>query len=293
MDSAHFRARGLRCIIGGNEAAGEHRAGYNGVHALMGPRQRASAFVPFYAGLNLEHYFDGFNERTDPDSYFEPRRAPMQFHSLSASAATLYQPATPFWGIESWTAFSVREPCYVDITYRCVPRKSVFENGCLGAFWASYINRPESKAIHFRGRRSRAGRPRWLSHESPRHGERSSVRQVRDGLRLPVGPGNERFMYASMAPLRYEQAYYYGIRRGWMILLMFDCEQVLRFSHSPSGGGRGNPAWDFYMLVPGPSVGQEYELRARLCYKPFVSRRDASAEWAAWKKSLTGERGCD
>lgn len=293
MDSAQFRVSGLRCIIGGNEAAGQHRAGYNGVHSLLGPRQHRSAFVPEYAGLNLEHYFDGFQDARASEHYFEPRRAPMQFHLLTDRTALLYQPPTPFWGVESWTTFTVREPFYVDMVFRCVARKRIFGKGCLGAFWASYINRPESKAIHFLGRRSVKDNPRWLSHESPSHGQQSSVRHVRDRVRLPLHPGVERFMYASMAPLRYERPYYYGICRGYMMLFMFDCDHVLRFSHSPSGGGPGNPAWDFYMLVPHYRLGEEYRLRARLCYKPFVSRRDVAAECAAWKKSLMGERKCD
>ena len=293
MDSANFRVSGLRCVIGGNEAAGKHLPGYNGVHALLGPRQRRSAFVPEYAGLNLEHYFDGFHDRADREAYFEPRRSPMEFHLLAENTALLYQPPTPFWGVESWTTFTVREPFYVDMVYRCVPRKRAFENGCLGAFWASYINHPESKAIHFRGRRTAKEKTRWLSHESPRHGEQSSVRHLRDRVRLPLRPAIERFMYASMAPMRYDRPYCFGLCRGYMILLLFECRHVLRFSHSPSGGGQGNPAWDFYMLVPDYRIGEEYRLRVRLCYKPFVSTRDVATECAAWKRSLIGETKCD
>lgn len=290
MDSAAFQVSRLRCTIGGNEPAGRHLPGYNGVHALMGPRQRSNAFVPQYAGMNLELYFDGSEHSLERALYFEPRRSPMQFHRLSRNAALLYQPPTPFWGLESWTTFTVRDPCYIEAEYRCVPRKRAFRNGLLGVFWASYINRPESKAIHFRGRRKTNERPRWLSFESPRHGEKSSVRQVSDRARTPVAPEIQRYMFTSMAPLRYEQPYYYGLRAGYMMLFMFDCEHVLRFAHSPSGGGLGNPAWDFYMLVPNYGVGKQYGLRMRLCYKPFVSSRDAAAEFAAWRKSLGGER---
>jgi hypothetical protein len=292
MDLAKFRVSGLRCAIGANESAGQHMAGYNGVHALMGPGQRRSAFVPQYAGLNLEHYFDGFHDLRDKAVRFEPRLAHMEFHRAAAHAAVIYQPPTPFWGVESWTTFTVREPCYIDMVFRCVPRKRAFKNSWLGIFWASYIHRPESKAIHFRGRRNANESPRWLSFESPRHGDESAVRQVRDRLALPSSPEIRRFMYASMSSLRYEHPYYYGVRRGYMILFMFDCKHVLRFCHSPSGGGEGNPAWDFYMLAPEYRVGKECGLRARLCYRPFVSSGDAAAEFAAWKKSLGGGNQC-
>jgi len=184
MDFAKFQVSRLHCVIGGNQSAGQHMAGYNGVHALMAPGQRRSAFVPQYAGLNLEHYFDGFHDLRDKAVRFEPR------------------------------------------------------------------------------------------------------------LALPLSPEIQRSMYASMSSLRYEQPYYYGVCRGYMILLMFDCKHPVRFCHSPSGGGEGNPAWDFYMLAPECKVGKEYGLRARLCYKPFISRRDATAEFAAWKKSLEGGERC-
>jgi hypothetical protein len=286
MDRAAFRVSGLHCIIGGNAPAGRHKTGYNGIHSLRAPGQRRSLFVPDFAGLNLEHYFDGFHDRADKERYFEPRRAAMRFERLSSRSALLYQPATPLWGVESWSTFTLCEPHHVDMEFRCMPRKRAFAGGCLGAFWASYIDKPESKAIHFRGRSSASSRPRMLSFESLRHGEKSSVARVGDNLRLPISPSVEAFMYASMSPLQYEKPYYYGMCRGCMFLLMFDCEHVLRFAHSPSGGGHGNPAWDFCMLVPGYVVGRQYRLKVRLCCKPFISARDAGAEFAAWKRSL-------
>ena len=54
-----FRVSRLECVIGNNAASGDHRAGYNGVFRITTPGQDASAYVPAFAGLNLEHYFDG------------------------------------------------------------------------------------------------------------------------------------------------------------------------------------------------------------------------------------------
>ena len=61
-DAVHhveLTARSLAAIVGDNEPMGEfHRKLYNGVFAMTTPTLAESPFVPFYAGLNLEHYFD-------------------------------------------------------------------------------------------------------------------------------------------------------------------------------------------------------------------------------------------
>ncbi|MDQ1256816.1 MAG: hypothetical protein QG656_1416, partial [Candidatus Hydrogenedentes bacterium] len=75
MDYADFAVAQLRAVIGNNAEMGEHRAGYNGVFALRRAEGDESAYVPLYAGLNLEHFFDARPRHTDSNVFFEPRRA--------------------------------------------------------------------------------------------------------------------------------------------------------------------------------------------------------------------------
>lgn len=68
----------------------------------------------------------------------------------------------------------------------------------------------------------------------------------------------------------------------------FDTPEIIRFSQSPTGGGRLNPAWDFQYLVPNPQVGKKYSFRVRMLYKPFVSEDDISNEYERWKEDNIG-----
>jgi hypothetical protein len=52
MAHATFQAGELTAEIGDNGAAGDHRAGYNGVWNLRHSKSSRSLFVPAYAGLN-------------------------------------------------------------------------------------------------------------------------------------------------------------------------------------------------------------------------------------------------
>ncbi len=67
---------------------------------------------------------------------------------------------------------------------------------------------------------------------------------------------------------------------------MFESSEVIRFSQSPTGGGKTNPAWDFQLLIPNLREGIEYSYRARIIYKPFISAEDITLEYFSWKRGL-------
>ncbi len=282
-----FRVSRLVCVIGNNEGAGDHRPGYNGIFRMTAPEEAESVFVPQFAGVNLEHYFDARPRSRDVRVFFEPRHAPMEFRKLSATKAALVQAATPVYGVESRTEFELKEPYYVDVTYRATPRKGGFEGGFLGIFWASYINGPLDKSLYMLGRNSTLEKPQWIQFLTQEHGRDSTVRPEGDTRELAMGD-DPASLFRNMSPLRYSQPFFCGRFRDMVLIYIFKPNPYLRFAHSPNGGGRSasgddtNPAWDFQLVIPDPKVGSEYGLDMRVVYKPWKGRADVLSEVRSW-----------
>ena len=276
--TAQLAVSQLAATIGTNAPLGAHRAGYNGVFALSTPANSRNPFVPAYAGLNLEHYFDGRPRPADARVFFEPRHAPMALRQLSATAAELTQAPTPVFGVVSTTHFELKEPYYLDIAYRAKPTHTNFTGNFLGIFWASYMNAPEDKSIYFRGPQSR-----WQQLATQLHGRDASVLPV-DAPAPPPAAEDPASLYRNVSPLRYAEPFFYG-RIGDMVLIyIFRPNPYLRFAQSPSGGGvtpegdDTNPAWDFQLVIPNPEANRTYPLDLRVVYKPWAGRADVLAE---------------
>lgn len=284
---ATFQASELICVIGNNAASGEHRQGYNGIFSLTTPTNRESVFVPRYAGINLEHFFDGRATSTRPEVLFEPRYAPMLFRKLSDRSAELLQQPTPVFGVESRTSFELKDPYYINIKYQAVVHKEDYEGGFLGIFWASYINAPLNKSVYFLSEGATMEAPRWVQFASQVHGRDSTVRSSSDNLDLALSDDRDA-LYSNISPLRYQIPFFYGHFGDMVLIYIFRPDPHLRFAHSPSGGSLTtggddtNPAWDHQLIVPNPEVGKKYELEMRLVYKPWAGRDDVLREVRLW-----------
>lgn len=291
-DFAVLKSSQLNVVIGNNRSkefqGRQHRAGYNGVFAITSTEQQGSdsPFVPAYAGLNLEHYFDG-RIRTETEEFFEPRFFTMDVRKLDDQSVELYQPRTPVFDVESWTRFTVVEPNGIDFSYRCRPHRDHYEGDFLGVFWASYINGPIDKSIYFLDGQATLEQPVWRQFCAQTHNRDSTVKRRGDTTELTFADSNA--LFANVSPLEYSVPFFYGRFRNMVLIYMFCENSGLRFTHSPSGGGIAavgtdtNPAWDFQLIVPKPVPGHEYKLEGRLVYKPWQGREDVLAEVARYK----------
>lgn len=289
-DWAAFQSEELKCTIGGNAAMGEHCGGYNGIFDLTSTHQTETLFVPAYAGLNLELFFDRAN--VDPGWLIEPRRAPMEFRKINDRTAELYQPPTPLWKIENWTRFELVDPYYIDVTFRCIPHEATIDANAFGVFWASYINEPENKSIYFLHHRSSGNPPRWLQFCPQFHGHDSTVKYAHDPFQWDFVPGIlTQFMYPSLSRMTYAEPFYYGRFKNMVWIAMFENPESTRFTQSPSGGGDTRtgddtcPAWDFQFICPNYELGKEYQFRCRFAYKQWQGREDVLNEFKTYKES--------
>ncbi len=269
-----------------------HRAGYSGLAALRHASRRENLFVPAYAGLNFEHIHDG---TTQPrEILFEPRHAPVELRRVDDHTAELYQRPTPHWGLESCTRYELLPDGAIEMTLECIPRRWAFRNGYIGLFWASYIHRPESGAIHFRGHpEGGEPAPRWIEAVSPAHGEQATHLAADDRRDFPHVADFPLTLVFHRADDRYDEPWYFGISHGLAYAQVFRPRDRVRLSQSPSGGGAGNPAWDFQHFIPDYRVGRRYTLVMRALYLPYESpeqvRRAVEPHQLALERDVEGE----
>jgi hypothetical protein len=267
----------IRAVVVNNEPVDDevlsgHRGGYSGVASLTHRSQDKNLFVPLYAGLNFEHIHDGTVKPRD--ILFEPRRAPMETRRVDPHTVELHQPPTPHWQLESWLQYQLLEDGVIEMTLECIPHARTFKNDYIGLFFASYINQPESLDIHFIGCPSDNvdANPRWIPGVTPAHGELSTHLALDDNRSFAHDPDFPLTLVFNRSNYRYSEPWYYGVSHGMAFVLMFRPSDRIRLSQSPSGGGEGNPAWDFQWFIPQYEVGQRYRFVMRAMYLPFESQ---------------------
>jgi len=267
----------VKAVIVNNEAVDNHvlpghRAGYSGVASLTHRQRGENLFVPLYAGLNFEHIHDGTVQPREV--LFEPRNAPMEIKQVGTYAAELHQPPTPHWQLESWLRYELLEDGALELTLECIPRARTFKNDTIGLFFASYIHQPESLDIHFRGRPAdhETATIQWVRGVTPAHGVLATHLALDDRRVFPHDAKFPMTLVFNRSHHRYAEPWYYGVSHGMAFAQIFrPCDQV-RLSQSPSGGGFGNPAWDFQWFIPNCKVGRRYRFAMRALYTPFKSQ---------------------
>jgi hypothetical protein len=269
-------------FVDNSEIPPDHRAGYNGITQLYHTLQDSSVFVPSIAGLNLEHIFSG----DSLEQFFEPRVNPMTLYKISDTRVMLHQKETPFSGVESLTEFELVAPHYIDISYRFIIHDiDYFRHGYAGFFWASYINAPPDKNIYFRGISSDGKGEEWISAFSDLHGKESTHMATGDNLRTFFAPDFRIVLAKAFSGYRYSMPFYCGRFHNMVIAFFFDSSEIIRFTQSPTGGGKLNPAWDYQYLIPDPEAKKEYGFNIRVVYKPFICNDDIKQEYEKWKNS--------
>jgi hypothetical protein len=264
----------VRAVVVDNAAVDDevlpgHRAGYSGLGSLTHTRRAENLFVPEVSGLNFEHIHDGTTQ--ERPILFEPRNAPMELRRVGEHAVELYQAPTPHWGLESSSRYELGEDGVIALTVEFIARRPTFANGYIGLFWASYIHQPESLDIHFRGLENGTGPETWVRGVTPEHGTLATHLAVDDERQPAHDADFPLSLVFGLSRHRYVQPWYYGVSHGMAYAQVFRPEDRVRITQSPSGGGAGNPAWDFQIFVEDYELNRPYRMVMRAMYLPYES----------------------
>jgi hypothetical protein len=242
---------------------------------------------------NFEHIFDGVqrDHKADPRwaRVYEPRQpeAVMALHADGPLAATLYQPPTPHWGLESLTRFSIRENG-VDIEFSATLRKASPQTSWFGLFWATYPE-AERAPLLFPGRTA-AGEPlRWIRGDSLYQLTRNTWTRpgFQDVLQFAADYDDKLYTARAIGVETFDVPLAYGVRDSTAFAYFLDGELDLRVTQTPLS------AWDAQYVVHGWEVGACYGLRARIVLKPFVSVADLLSEYEQWSGVAVGPIGAE
>lgn len=267
-----------------------HRAGYNGVASLKHRSRDANLFVPQIAGLNFEHIHDGTNEGLKEK--FEPRVFPMQLRIIDEDTVELYQPPTGNWRLESCGRYELLDDGTLEYTFECIPRAGGYRRGYIGLFWASYIHEPEDKAIYFRGRpRDSDAPPTLIKAITPEHGVASTHPPAHFPYSIQIDSDFPLTLVNHPSKYEYTDPWYYGVSHAMAFVLMFRPDDHIWMAQSPSGGGNGNPAWDFQWFIPDYEIDEAYGFRMRAAYLPYEGHQQIETATRPHREALRRPSG--
>ncbi|MBL8238888.1 MAG: hypothetical protein JNM66_15810 [Bryobacterales bacterium] len=283
---AVLERNGVQAVIVTNEAVNDnvlpnHRAGYSGVAKLTHRSRAENLFVPGYAGLNFEHILDG-TIPVDRKAQFEPRNHPMELRLIGKHIAELCQSPTFLHALASCQRYELLPDGVIQLTIEAVARQASFPNNYINLFWASYIHQPESLDIHFK---TGSG---WTRGVTPAHGALSTHIANGDTRQFPHDTPYPLTLVHSLSNHKFTEPWYFGISHNMAFVQMFRAADQPRLTQSPSGGGTGNPAWDFQFSISSYEPNKIYQFVMRAAYLPYRSHEQVEKATRKHRAALIG-----
>ena len=261
--------------IADNRAVNNHAPGYNGIAALVPPSNNGiSVFHPNLCGMNYEcTWFEGV-EQTREQS-FEPRTAPIAIERAGEDSVTLYQPPTPDKGIETRIVLRAEEPFFLHQHISLRMHKTDFGRIRLNTLWASYLFSPRDICLYSRSSLPGSYLDHWMGLTKMKHGERQLYGVPLPASEISALEHRKLSRQARFRPVTLGEglSFYYGLYFDDLFLMMFQEPDSTSLAYSPSGAGKGMPAWD-YQLHAELEPLEWVRWNVCLVYKPFESRKE-------------------
>jgi len=93
----------------------------------------------------------------------------------------------------------------------------------------------------------------------------------------------------NLSKYRYREPWYYGINEDVAFAQMFRPQDRIRLNQSPTGGGSGNPAWDFQHFVSDYEVGKRYQMVMRAMLIKHTSPEQMERATATHRRALAAK----
>ncbi len=124
---------------------------------------------------------------------------------------------------------------------------------------------------------------------TPAHGVRSTHLALDDDRRFRHAVDFPLTLVFNRSDQRFTEPWYFGVCRQMAYVQIFRPQDHVRIAQSPSGGGQGNPAWDFQTFIPDYKIGQLYQLKMQASYLPYKSREQVLQTARAGLSALRSE----
>src|SRR5690606_18176190 len=139
--------------------------------------------------------------------------------------------------------------------------------------------------IYFQGKKGNVNSTEWMYVFSEKHGKNGTHIGENDTYEFYTAPNFNIDLAREISDYTFGEPFYYGRFHNMVFayLLPQPEEGIIRFSQSPSGAGKGKPAWDFQYILPDFEVNKEYSISLRLVYKEWAGQDDIEQEYKTWK----------
>jgi hypothetical protein len=276
----------------------------SGVGSLVNVRA-APAFDAFdpdspgaSAGLNFEHIICG---HASPHNRFAPR---LQEYALERAVdrptvRLVRQAQDDPWRVSSTLTYTLREPYYVDLEFRCLAHDpSLFGKRRYAVFFfANYMNDVEQIALNFLGLEREGEGERWIAADAPPgHADYNGGGTYRHARAPPLAYDADHDFKLNLWSYdwpRYTRPFYFGrAAHGMTLIMMFDkayeeADEIRMSLFKFKVPKSPRPAFDWQYVIHHVEPRREYGFRARLAWKPFVDADDCRREYERWRAELT------